>query len=410
MTEVAAHRVFDPMSTEFFEDPYAMYRWLRDEEPCYHNEELGFWAVSRYDDCVEVHRDVATFTSTRGVSLAQLRSSSFGDIADQIGSMIMMDPPMHERMRKLVNRAFTPRRIADWEPVAQRVIDGLLDELMDRDGFDVVRDFSGPFPVEIISEIVGIPAGDRQQIRHWTDSMLEVEVGNPFPTDDGIAGAAAMNEYLLALVQDRRAALAAGTAPDDMIRHLLEAEVEREDGEVEHLTDIEITRFIALIAAAGSETVTKLVGNGAVVFAEHPDERARLAADPSLAGSAVEEVLRWRAPSQYQGRFSLRDRELHGRTIPAGQPVLIVTGAANRDERAYEDPDRFDIARTGPLAITFGHGIHYCIGAHLARLEGRIAFTELARRWPDLQVDLDAVQYVHMANVAGPSSVPARAH
>jgi cytochrome P450 len=410
VTDVSARRVFDPMSTEFFEDPYDMYRWLRDEEPCYHNEELGFWAVSRYDDCVEVHRDVATFSSTRGVSLAQLRSSSFGEIADQIGSMIMMDPPMHERMRKLVNRAFTPRRIADWEPVAQRVIDGLLDELAERDAFDIVRDFSGPFPVEIISEIVGIPAGDRQQIRHWTDSMLEVEVGNPFPTDDGIAGAAAMSEYLLALVQDRRAALATGTAPDDMIRHLLEAEVEREDGDVEHLTDLEITRFIALIAAAGSETVTKLVGNGAVVFAEHPDERARLAADPSLAASAVEEVLRWRAPSQYQGRFTVRDRELHGRTIPAGQPVLIVTGAANRDERAYEEPDRFDIGRTGPLAITFGHGIHYCIGAHLARLEGRIAFTELCRRWPDLQVDLDAVEYVHMANVAGPSSVPARAH
>ncbi len=406
MTDVSSRRSFDPMSEEFFEDPYEMYRWLRDEEPCYHNEELGFWAVSRYDDCVEVHRDVATFTSTRGVSLAQLRNSSFGEIVDQIGSMIMMDPPMHERMRKLVNRAFTPRRIAEWEPVAQRVIDGFLDDLVGRDGFDAVREFSGPFPVEIISTIVGIPEGDRQQMRHWTDTMLELEVGNPFPTDAGIQASVDMNAYLLALVVDRRELLAKGNAPDDMLCHLLEAEVEREDGEVEALSDLEISRFIALLTAAGSETVTKLVGNAVVTFGEHPDELARLIADPSLAGSAVDEVLRWKAPSQYQGRYSMRERELHGRTIPADQPILIVTGAANRDERAYDDPDRFDITRTGPLGISFGHGIHYCIGAHLARLEGRIAFTELYRRWPDLDVDLDAVEYVHMANVAGPSSVP----
>jgi cytochrome P450 len=191
-----------------------------------------------------------------------------------------------------------------------------------------------------------------------------------------------------------------------MIGHLLEAEVERADGEVEHLTGLEISRFLSLLTAAGSETVTKLVGNGVMTFAEHPGELARLRADPSLAGPAVEEVLRWRAPSQYQGRFAVRDRSFHGQTIPAGSPVLIVTGAANRDPRAYHDPDRFDITREGPLGISFGHGIHYCIGAHLARLEGRTALTELYRRWPDLQVDLDGVQYVHMANVAGPKSVP----
>ena len=160
------------------------------------------------------------------------------------------------------------------------------------------------------------------------------------------------------------------------------------------------------LVGAGSETVTKLVGNAAMTFQEWPDERERLKADPSLAGSAVEECLRWKAPSQYQGRYALKDREFHGVTIPAGNPVLIVTGAANRDERAYADPDRFDITREGPLGIAFGHGIHYCIGAHLARLEGRIALTELYRRWPDLEVDLDGVRYVHMANVAGPSSVP----
>jgi cytochrome P450 len=395
---------FDPMSEEFFERPWDVYRWLRDEAPAYHNEELGFWAVSRYDDCVEVHRDVATYTSTRGVTLAQLRSASFGEIAEQVASMIMMDPPMHERMRKLVNRAFTPRRIAEWEPVVEQVIGGFLDGLTGSGAFDVVRDLSGPFPVEVICTILGVPEGDRQQIRHWTDAMLELEVGNPFPTAAGIEAGMALSEYMVALVADKRAHPA-----DDMIGHLIEAEVEREDGEVEHLTDLEISRFISLLAAAGAETVTKLVGNGVMTFAEHPGELARLQADPSLAGSAVEEVLRWKAPSQYQGRYALADRAFHGRTIPAGSPVLVVTGAANRDPRAYDDPDRFDITRQGPLGITFGHGIHYCIGAHLARLEGRIAFTELYRRWPHLTVDLDAVRYVHMANVAGPSSVPVTA-
>jgi cytochrome P450 len=392
---------FDPLSREFFEDPWDMYRWLRDEAPAYHNEALGFWAVSRYEDCVEVHRDVATYTSTRGLNLAQLTSGHFAGVSDASGMMIMMDPPMHERLRKLVNRAFTPRRIAEWEPVVQQVVGDLLDTLDERDAFDAVTDLAGPFPVEVICSIVGVPEGDRQQIRHWTDAMLELEVGSPFPSTEGIEASLSLVQYALDLVADKRR-----HPSDDMIGHLIEAEVEREDGEVEHLGDLEISRFVGLLTAAGSETVTKLVGNGVMTFAEHPDELARLQADPALAGSAVEEVLRWRAPSQYQGRYAVRDRAFHGETIPAGSPVLIVTGAANRDPRAYEDPDRFDITREGPLGITFGHGIHYCIGAHLARLEGRTAFTEVYRRWPDLQVDLDRIEYVHMANVAGPKSVP----
>ncbi len=392
---------FDPFSTEFFERPYEVYRWLRDEAPAYHNEDLGFWAVSRYDDCVEVHRDVATYTSTRGLTLDHLRSADFASIAERISSMIMMDPPMHERMRKLVSRAFTPRRIAEWEPVVRTVIGDVLDQLTGSASFDAVVDFSGPFPVEVICSIVGVPKADRQQIRHWTDAMLEREVGNPFPTSAGLDAAFASGAYMLALVTDKRR-----NPSDDMIGHLIDAEVERENGEVDHLSDDEIAGFVGLLTAAGSETVTKLVGNGVMTFAEHPDELAQLVADPSMAPAAVDEVLRYKAPSQYQGRYSRRDREWHGVTIPAGNPVLIVTGAANRDPRAYDDPDRFDIDRDAPLGISFGHGIHYCIGAHLARLEGTIAFSELYRRWPDLDVDLDSVGWVHMTNVAGPARVP----
>ena len=403
---MSAAPVFDPYSVEFFEDPWEVYRWLRDEAPVYHHEGLGFYAVSRYDDCVEVHRDHATYTSTRGVTLDQLRSAAFGQVVDKIASIIMMDPPEHERMRKLVSRAFTPRRIAAFEPVVERVVGGFLDELAGAGAFDVVTDLAGPFPVEVISEILDVPAADRQQLRHWADAMLAREVDNPFPPAAAVEAAIALHTYMVELVVDRRQ-----HPGDGMVDDLIAAEVEREDGTVERLDDLEVARFVALLAAAGAETVTKLVGNGVMTFAEWPDQRARLIADPTLAPAAVEEVLRWRAPSQYQGRFALADRSFHGVTIPAGSPVLIVTGAANRDPRAYDDPDRFDIGRvaggrTAAMGITFGHGIHYCIGAHLARLEGRTAFTELYRRWPDLEVDLDGIRYVHMSNVAGPSSVP----
>jgi cytochrome P450 len=395
---------FDPFSVEFFEDPWDMYRWLRDEAPVYCNERLGFWALSRYEDCVEALRDVATFTSTKGVNLAQLSRVEFSELAEAVGPplMIMMDPPDHERMRKLVSRAFTPRRIASWEPVVQRIVGRFLDDLAGVTAFDVTRDLAGPFPVEVICEIVGVPEGDRQQIRHWTDAMIEVEVGDPFPTAEGIEASLAFQDYVQGLVTETRRQ----PRREGMLCDLLEAEVERPDGGRERLTDAEVVGFVILLTAAGAETVTKLVGNGVMTFEEWPDQRERLKADPTLAASAVEECLRWRAPSQYQGRYSMREREFHGVTIPAGQPVLVVTGAANRDERVYVDPDRFDITREGPLGITFGHGIHFCIGAHLARLEGRVAFTELYRRWPDLQVDLEGVRYVHMANVAGPSSVP----
>jgi cytochrome P450 len=393
--------VFDPYSETFFEDPWEVYRWMRDEAPVYHHPELGFYALSRYDDCVEVHRDHRSSSSTRGVTLDQLRSAAFGSTVERTGSIIMMDPPEHERMRKLVNRAFTARSIAGWEPVALRVICSFLDDLAGAGSFDVVRDLSGPFPIEVISEILGVPEADRQQLRHWADALLEREVGNPFPPDSAMEAAVAFFAYMHDLVVERRAHPGTG-----MIDDLIAVEVSTDGGGSERLDDLDVAYFTALLTAAGAETVTKLVGNGVMTFAEHPDQQAALIADPSLVASAVEEVLRWRAPSQYQGRFSVADREFHGVTIPAGTPVLIVTGAANRDPRAYQDPDRFDITRDQPMPISFGHGIHYCIGAHLARLEGRIAFDELYRRWPGLRVDLDGIRYVHMTNVAGPSSVP----
>lgn len=268
-------------------------------------------------------------------------------------------------------------------------------------GFDAVADFAGPFPIEVISEILGVPAPDRQDIRHWVDAMLEREVGNPFPTAAGIDSAIKLGTYMRELIADRRRHPA-----DDMIGHLIDAEVEREDGALDRLSDDEVAQFVTLLTAAGAETVTKLVGNGVVTFEQHPDQRATFRSAPELGGPAIEELLRFKAPSQYQGRYCVKERAFHGVTIPAGSPVLLITGAANRDPRAFPDPDTFDIERAGAPALSFGHGIHFCIGAHLARLEGRIAMQELYRRWPDLSADLDGVRYVQMANVAGPSAVP----
>ncbi len=396
---------FDPFSTEYFERPYRVYAWLRDNAPTYHNERIGFWALSRYDDVVAAHRDFDTFTSTHGLTLDQLTNRDFQTVLGSVRtSMIVMDPPDHTRLRKLVARSFTPKRIGGIEQIIRDVLDEWLDPLMDRDEFDAVHDFSGPFPVEVISTILGIPKADRQQVRHWTDKTLEREVGNPFPTAAGIDAAIASSRYYGELVASKRR-----HPGDDLISELVASEVERDDGELEGLTDDEIAGFIGLIAAAGSETVTKLVGNGVVLFGENPDELRQMQADPKLLGPAVDEVLRYKAPSQYQGRFSLKESEWNGVTIPADEPVILLTGAANRDERVYPDPERFDIDRDQGMGVGLGHGIHYCLGAHLAKLESKIAFEQLYTRWPNLQVDLDNVKYVQMSNVAGPASVPVRA-
>lgn len=390
---------FNPFSAEFFDDPYDVYRWLRDEAPVYHNERFGFWALSRFDDVVRAHRDWQTFSSAYGVTLEQLEQRQ----RDATGSIITIDPPEHERLRKLVSRAFTPRALTALEPLVRSVIVRFLDELEGRDEFDAVADFAALFPCEVISTILGVPEADRQQIRLWTDDLLHREPDNPYTTEAGRVAGQQSGIYFYELAREKRA------HPDGkMVSQLVEAEVVDEDGSTHRLGDQEIAGFATLLAAAGSETVTKLVGNGVVEFFRHPDQWQLVLDDPGILPNAVEEILRYLPPSQYQGRFSTRDAEFDGGTIPAGEPVLLITGAATRDPRAYDDPDRFDITRAPQLAIGFGHGIHACLGAALARTESRIAFEELARRWPRYEVDEGGLRRVHMSNVAGYSNVPIR--
>lgn len=390
---------FDPFSSVFFDDPHEMYRRLRDEAPVFYSERYRFWALSRWDDVVAAHKEWQTLSSSHGVDLSTL--SRDPEIIRSFRSIIMMDPPDHDRLRALVSRVFTPRAVAALEPMIREVITGFLDQLDGREHFDAVAEFSAPFPVEIISRMLGVPPADRQQIRHWLDVQLHREPGRMDPTPEGEQAGLESGAYFHRLAGEKRR-----SPGDDMLSRLTQVEVDRGDGQMTGLDDVEIAGFAGLLGGAGAETVTKLVGNAVVLFARHPDQWQRLLDDPGNVTPAVEEILRYLPPSQYQGRFSVRDMTLHGVTIPAGYPVLLVTGAATRDERFFDDPDRFDIGRAPSLALGLGYGIHACLGAALARMESRIAITELARRWPRYEIDEGGLRRVHMSNVAGFANVP----
>ena len=394
---------FDPFSDEYFDDPSEVYRRLRDEAPVYFNDTYGFYALSRFDDVVAAHRDWQTFSSAHGVDLSMLTRRD-DELVRNLRLIIMMDPPEHDRFRALVSRVFTPRAVTALEPMIRDVVRSYLEPLGDRDTFDAVDDFSAPFPVEIIARMLGVPEGERQQVREWLDLSLHREKGELDPTPEGLEAMMEAAAYWLQLVVEKRR-----DPGDDMLSRLTQVTVDRGDGGQTGLDDGEIAGFASLLGGAGAETVTKLVGNAVVLFDQHPDQWQRVLDDPGCIPRAVEEILRLLPPSQYQGRFSHADREFEGGTVKAGFPVLLVTGAATRDPRAFERPDDFDIDRPPSVAIGLGHGVHACLGAALARMESRIAIEELAKRWTKLEVDPAGLRRVHMSNVAGYKNVPVTA-
>jgi cytochrome P450 len=393
---------FDPFSDEYFDDPTEVYRRLRDEAPVYFSERYGFYALSRFDDVVAAHRDWQGFSSAHGVDLSTL--STDPELIRSFRMIIMMDPPEHERFRKLVSRVFTPRAVTSLEPMIREVVVGYLDRLDGDAVFDAVADFSALFPVEIISRMLGVPPDMRQQVREWIDVSLHRERGQMEPTPEGMAASIASGTYFYELSGEKRR-----QPTDDMLSRLTQVTVDRGDGTETGLDDAEIAGFAGLLGGAGAETVTKLIGNAVVLFSRHPDQWQTIVDDPEAIPGAVEEILRYLPPSQYQGRFSAEDRTFEGGTIPAGHPVLLLTGAATRDPRAFDRADDFDIARPPNVAIALGHGVHACLGAALARMESRIALEELARRWQRLEVDESGLRRVHMSNVAGYSNVPVQA-
>jgi cytochrome P450 len=393
---------FDPFSDEYFADPSEMYRRLRDEVPVYFSEKYGFYALSRFADVVIAHRDWKGFSSSHGPDLHMMRRPL--EEIRGYRSIIMMDPPEHDRLRGLVSRVFTPRAVTALEPMVRDVISGFLDELGGRTEFDLVEEFSAPFPVEIISRMLGVPAPDRQQIRHRLDLSLSRKPGSAAPTPEGEQAAIESGMYFWNLIQEKRK-----NPTDDMLSRLTQVTVDRGDGTETALDDAEIAGFASLLGGAGAETVTKAVGNAAVLFARNPDQWQKVREDRGKVPRAVEEVLRILPPSQIQGRWSHEERTFEGGTIPPGWPVLLLTGAACVDPRAFDEPERFDIDRPPNVAIYLGHGIHACLGAALARMETRVAIEELAERWRSWEVDDTGLRRVNMANVAGYANVPVRA-
>src|SRR5438552_3561157 len=302
---------FDPFSDEFFNDPYELYRRLRDEAPVYYSEKHGFYALSRFADVLAAHRDWEGFSSAHGVELFLL--SKDPEVVRSYRNLIMMDPPEHDRFRALVSRVFTPRAVAALEPMIREVICSFLDRLNDARGFDAVADFAAPFPVEVISRMLGVPEGDRQEIRHRIDVGLHREVGQTAPSPENEQAVLENGIYFHELTVDKRK-----NPGDDMLSRLTQVTVDRGDGEETGLDDVEITGFASLLGGAGAETVTKIVGNAVMLFWQHPDQWQKVVDDHEKIPRAVEEILRYWPPSQYQGRYSEEERELESGTVPAG--------------------------------------------------------------------------------------------
>ena len=382
---------YDPFSYEQDQDPYPAYRWMRDFAPAYRNERLDFWALTRFQDNLDAFLDPATYSSSWGTSLEFMDGPKA-----EMGLMIFMDAPRHTRYRKLVSKAFTLGRMRTLEPLIRGLAARHLDALVGRPRFDVVREFTAKLPMDVISTLLGIPEADRADVQRKSNMMLHREPGNPMPTQTAIRASLELIPYWNEQIAERRR-----RPKDDLMTDLVEVEVEDDGGVLQRLTDEEIRSFFILLATAGNETVTKLLATAFLELANHPEQRRILVAEPQWTENAVEETLRFDPPSQYQGRVTTREVTLHGERIPKHGRVLLINGATGRDERRFEDPDRYDVRRSFDLHLGFGYGRHFCLGASLARLESRIGIEEFLRRWPDYEVPAGGIERMHSSNVRG---------
>jgi cytochrome P450 len=397
MTTMESDVYYDSYDFEIDTDPYPIWKRLRDERPLYYNERYDFYAVSRFDDVDRCSIDWETYISSKGTILELIKSN----MEIPPGSIIFEDPPTHHLHRRLLSRVFAPRKISDLEPKVREFCARTLDPLVGAGGFDFIADLGAQMPMRTIGMLLGIPEEDQEAIRNRIDEGLRL-TESAMPDVDGTFGDGAhagdgFEEYI-----EWRA-----THPsDDLMTELLQAEFEDEDGTVRHLTRQEVLNYVNLLAAAGNETTTRLIGWTGKVLADNPDQRRHLVERRDLVPKAIEELLRFESPSPVQARYVTRDVEHHGQTVPAGSAILLLTAAGNRDERRFADADQFDIHRKIDHHLAFGYGIHFCLGSALARLEGRIALDEVLQRFPTWEVDVDNAVQARTSTVRGWDRLP----
>jgi len=398
MSEAPTRPYYDPYDYEIDASPHPIWQRLRDEAPLYYNEDLDFYALSRFDDVMAASLDGELFSSAYGTVLELMTEEP-----NHSPMMIWRDPPEHTRLRKLVSRAFSPRRIGELEPRIREICRRYLDPLQGSGGFDYVEEFGAKLPVMVINSLLGVPEEDHDQIRIWTDQLLHRDPGEMKSSRRHAEISQELWGYFARYVADRRK-----HPTDDMMSTLIASEIEMPDGEIRKLDDTELLAFIGLLSGAGNETVARFLGWSATALAEFPDERLLLTEDPRRIPNAVEEIMRYEAPSPVQARRLTRDAEIHGQRVPKGARFLLLTASAGRDHREYDDPHRLNVRRKIDRHVSLGYGLHFCLGASLARLEARIALEETLIRFPEWEVDWEATERVHTSTVRGYAKVPIR--
>lgn len=387
---------YDPYDFEIDTDPYPVFRRMREERPLYYNDRYDFYALSRFDDVERSSIDWSTYSSARGTVLELVRSG----FEIPPGSIIFEDPPSHDVHRGLLARVFTPRKMNAIEPKVREFCARSLDPLVGTGGFDFIADLGAQMPMRTIGMLLGIPEQDQEAIRDRIDAGLRLDDGTTMPEivgHDFESPGSGFEEYIE--WRERNPS-------DDLMTDLLHAEFEDETGATRRLTRAEVLNYVNLLAAAGNETTTRLIGWTGKVLADHPSQRAELVAQRSLIPNAIEELLRFESPSPVQARYVMADVEHHGQQVSKGSVMLLLTASGNRDDRKFPDGDRFDIHRTIDHHLAFGYGIHFCLGAALARLEGRVALDEVLQRFPEWDVDWDNAVQARTSTVRGWERLP----
>ena len=390
---------FDPYDLAITADPYPVLRRLREEAPLYYNEQYDFYALSRYDDVEGALKDKDTFINGKGNVLELIKA----DVSQPPGTLIFEDPPAHTIHRKLLSRAFTPKRVAELESQIRAFTAECLDPLVGEPGFDAIADLGAHVPMQVIGMLMGIPQEDRRTVREHVDGYLRTEPGKPMRFSKGSKWSPGSK---LSDIYGEYIDWRAEHPSDDVMTELLTAEFEDEHGVTRTLTRDEVLLYVNIVAGAGNETTSRLIGWSIKVLADHPDQRAQIVDDPSLVHNAIEELLRYESPGPITGRYVARDVELYGQTVPAGSAMLLLNHSANRDDRRFTDPERFDIHRQVGAHLAFGHGIHFCLGASLTRLEGRVVLEEVLQRFPEWDVDIADARMAPASVVRGWETLP----